>query len=89
MDKHTLTVLEFERFLEILAGQAQSEPGAAYCRGLVPDLSTDEASRAWRRIGEAKEIIDTDGPPPLGDLVEAGGLLAQLEAEGSLLPAPE
>lgn len=89
MDKHTLTVLEFERLLELLAGQAQSEPGAAHCHGLAPDLQADEALQAWRRIDEAIEIIDTDGPPSLGDLVEVGGLLAQLEADGSLLAVPD
>ncbi|MEE9518279.1 MAG: Smr/MutS family protein [Candidatus Adiutricales bacterium] len=89
MDKHTLTVLEFERLLELVAGRAQSEPGAVYCRGIKPDLSEDEAQKAWRTIDEAKELLDTDGTPDLGDLVEVGDLLAQLEVEGALLSPPE
>ncbi len=89
MDKHTLSVLEFERLLELVAGRAQSEPGAVYCRGIKPDLSEDKAQTAWRTIDEAKELFDTDGTPDLSDLVEVGHLLAQLEVEGALLSPPE
>ena len=36
MNDHTLTVLEFDRLLELICQQAQSEPGMAIIRNLRP-----------------------------------------------------
>ncbi len=86
MEKHTLAVLEFERLLDLLAAEALSEPGSAFCRGLRPRCTFEEIQRNWSLVNEAKEILELDGYPPLADLVDVGSILSRLRIEGALLP---
>jgi len=89
MEKHTLAVLEFDRLLDLLAAEAFSEPGFAFCQRLQPHLSAQEAQLAWRLIDEAREILDLAGSPPLSDLVEVDHILTRLNVEGVSLSPQE
>ncbi|MBF0530380.1 MAG: hypothetical protein HQK55_14130, partial [Deltaproteobacteria bacterium] len=77
--------MEYQSLLNILAEEAQSETGAEYCRRLRPDLSPEDMLGHWRMIGEAKGILAVEGPPPLGDLPEAGTILSRLSMAGLVL----
>lgn len=85
MDAHSLTVLEFERLLDRLAGEALSGPGAAFCRSLRPELTEGEALRAWRLVDEARRLLDTVGGPPLSDLPAVRSVLGRLQVAGTVL----
>lgn len=85
MDDHTLRLLEYRSLLDILAEEAQSGPGAEYCRHLKPDLTPEAMKRQWRLIDEAKAILTVEGPPPLADLPEMGTVLNRLALEGLIL----
>ncbi|MEW5725222.1 MAG: Smr/MutS family protein [Thermodesulfobacteriota bacterium] len=85
MDEHTLNLLEYGRLLELLAAQARSEPGAAYCRGLSPDLDFEAVRRNWRLVDEARAVLGLEGYPPLEDLPRVDRILGRLGAEGMVL----
>jgi len=89
MDKHTLSVLEFKGLLDLLAGQAVSEPGIRLCRLMRPDLTEEQAEAAWRLIDEAKELYTLEGTPPLAGFPEISPVLAQLDTDGLILDPQE
>lgn len=85
MDKHTLAVLEFDSLLELLAQRALSEPGRNHCKGLRPDLSSDQAGRMWKILDEARDVFELRGGPPLSDLPDPGPIISELGPEGAYL----
>ncbi|MEW6262931.1 MAG: Smr/MutS family protein [Thermodesulfobacteriota bacterium] len=89
MDEHSLQLAEFQAWLEIVSGQAQTEPGAARCFSLRPDLFPDQIIQNWRLIDEAKLIIKLAGPPPLEGFTETDSILNRLVREGVVLKTGE
>ena len=88
MNGHALTVIEFPRVLEVVAGLASSEVGAARVRGLVPTtdrgwIEGEQAKTAAMRALVAGEV----GWRPHA-LPDAMAILERLRVEGaSLAPA--
>jgi DNA mismatch repair protein MutS2 len=89
MNPHGLSILEFPRVIDIVAGYASSELGAARVRALTP--LTD---RVWLE-SEHERVIAVRGlvageepwhPSPLVDVVSA---LQRLRIEGVALPATD
>ena len=82
---HALTVLEFPRVLEVVAGYAHSALGAARVRALkpTPDISTARAEHA--RVEAMRALVTSDegwGGEPIPDLAAA---LARLRIAGTVL----
>ncbi len=85
MDEHTLRILEYDRLLDQLADLAQSDPGAAFCLSMAPDLDQPEARQRWALIDEAKAVFSVDGVPPIGHLPDVFPVLNRMGAEGIVL----
>ena len=79
MDDHTLNLLEYDRLLGLLADCARSEPGKRLCLDLRPELDPEAIVLSWKRIEEAKEILNTEGRPPLEDVFDLSVILERLE----------
>ncbi len=56
MESRTLSLLEFPKVLERLAGLAASEPAAAACRSIVPLADAQTLAREQRKLAEAMEL---------------------------------
>ena len=83
MNAHALRVLEFPRVLELVAGRATSELGAARVRALEPRTDRDWLEREHARVAATRTIIQGDQawhPEPLPDLT---GALTRLRVEGT------
>ena len=82
MNAHALRVIEFPRVLELVAGRATSELGAAQVRRLEPRTDRDSLEREHARVAAMRPFIQ--GEPPwhpeaLPDLLAA---LTRLRVEG-------
>jgi DNA mismatch repair protein MutS2 len=83
------SVLEWDRFLELLAGYAQSGTGRQWLLELAP--STD---REWLRhehalVGEMRRLLVTGARPALASLFDPSEMLAKSRIEGAALEAQE
>lgn len=83
------TVLEWDRFLELLAGYSVSAIGKSWILGLNP--STD---RAWldqqhSLVAEMRLLLAEDAQPALGSLFDATDLLHKSRIDGVALEAEE
>jgi DNA mismatch repair protein MutS2 len=89
MDDNSLQLLEYHGLLELVAAQAQSEPGAVRCLNLRPDLTAEQILESWTLIDEAKHILGVEGAPPLSDFSDVTPLLDRLKVEGVMLRPTE
>ncbi|MEK7400994.1 MAG: endonuclease MutS2 [Gemmatimonadota bacterium] len=64
MNQHALSVLEFPRVLDDVAGRAVSEPGAARVRALHPSADRQWIHREHSRVAAVRAL--RAGEPPLG-----------------------
>jgi len=86
---HALSVVEFERVLEWIAGRAFSEPGKAALRALQPSHDPAWIRRELGRVEETRRLLERTenwAPPPLP---EVAGPLKRLPVEGGALAATE
>lgn len=84
MNKHALSVLEFPRVLEVVAGFATSDLGAARVRSLAPTTDTTLLEREHTRVAAVRETLGGDEPwhpEPTPDLTTA---LAKLRVIGTI-----
>ncbi|HKW47498.1 MAG TPA: endonuclease MutS2, partial [Gemmatimonadaceae bacterium] len=82
MNNHALRVIEFPRVLELVAGRATSELGAALIRRLEPHTDRQLLEGEHARVASVRSIIQGEQPwhpEPLPNLVAA---LARLRVEG-------
>jgi DNA mismatch repair protein MutS2 len=89
VNPHGLSVLEFPRVIDIVAGHASSELGAARVRALEP-----RNDRAWlesehARVAAVKSLVTGDEPWNPSPIVDVGAALKRLRVEGVSLPATE
>jgi DNA mismatch repair protein MutS2 len=86
---HALTVLEFSRVLELVAGHASSAAGAAKTRDLHPLGSGHEVAGEHARVEAMRAIVESEAgwhPEPIPDLA---GALGRLRVEGTAWTALE
>jgi DNA mismatch repair protein MutS2 len=84
MDEHTLTVLDFPRVREVLAGLALTEMGRQAAERLQPGLDRAAVEHEFRLT---EELLQTGDDPPLGQVRDIGPLLAaDRQQEGILGP---
>ncbi|MEX2295043.1 MAG: Smr/MutS family protein [Gemmatimonadota bacterium] len=89
MNAHALTVLEFGRALELVAGRAASQPGKEHILSLRPGTALEPLRAELARVGETLLHLERHpdwAPPPFPDFRES---LARLDLEGSVLGPAE
>jgi DNA mismatch repair protein MutS2 len=84
VNQHALSILELPRVLDVVAGFAASDLGAARVRSLAPstDLSWLESEHA--RVAAMRTAIQGDEPWSPGRIPDLTGPLARLRVLGSL-----
>lgn len=85
MKDHTLRVLEFFQFLNLLQEYALSEVGRINCLSLRPRQNIEEINILYREVAEVMEVLDTFGDLPLGGFYDINPLLQASRAEGFIL----
>ena len=86
---HAVTVLEFSRVLDLVAGHASSAAGAARTRELEPLLDAGEVFSEHARVEAMRAIVGSEAgwnPEPIPDLAAA---LGRLRVEGTAWTAIE
>ena len=82
----SLTKLELDRVLELLADHAGSPAAAARCRGLRPMTDPDDVRRAQAETSSACRLMETKGAPGFRGTVDVSAALLRAERGGSLAP---
>ncbi len=86
---HALTVLEFSRVLDLVAGHASSAAGAARTRELQPLANAHEVAGEHARVEAMRAMVESEAgwhPEPIPDLAAA---LVRLRVEGTAWTALE
>jgi DNA mismatch repair protein MutS2 len=96
VDQHALSVIEFARVIELIAGRAISEPGAARVRTLSPGTDRELIEREHARVAAVRALRASDGGwgpenvPTLGHALEklrvAESSWVAAEAHGVAIP---
>jgi dsDNA-specific endonuclease/ATPase MutS2 len=79
-------VLEYDKILEMLAGNALSQAAKARCLALAPSLDEAEVRRWMDETTQAKRIILEAGTPPLSTMEELQKVLELAALEAMLVP---
>ena len=80
------TTLELPAVLEMLAGEAVSEPAKAEALALVPSVHRAEVERLLAETSAAKDMMVYKGSPSLSGLRDVRGSLARADMGGVLNP---
>lgn len=89
MNAHALTVLQFDKVLDVVAGHASSALGSAHVRALSPGVALDAAEGELGRVAAMRALVGSDegwAPAPIPDVDRA---LARLRIEGTRLDGRE
>ena len=89
MSEHALTVLEFHRALEQVAGDATSEAGRAAVLSLRPHTDREWVERELTRVSETAAFLEarsTWAPPEIPDCLP---IFRRLAVDGSVLEGTE
>jgi DNA mismatch repair protein MutS2 len=82
-------VLEWDRFLELLAGYAQSVIGRQWLLELAPSTDVEWIHREHMLVAEMRLLLHAGVRPSLGSLFDPSGVLAKSRIEGAALEAEE
>ena len=88
MNKKVLYTLEYDKIIESLTDKADSEPGKALCRELIPEMDLEKVKQAQRETSDALSRILKYGSTSFGGNKDLGYSIKSLEI-GSALSAPE
>jgi len=88
MKEHTLRVLEFFQFLDLLQEYTLSEVGRSNCLSLRPRHDIEKINILYGEVAEVMEILRVFGDLPLAGLYDLRTLLQASRAEGFIL-SPE
>jgi DNA mismatch repair protein MutS2 len=89
MNTHALTVLQFARVLEVVAGHASSSLGAAAVRALEPGGDQSIAGRELTRVAAMRAMIGSDAGWAQPSIPDVAAALTKLRVEGTTLSGPE
>lgn len=84
MNAHALSILEFPRVLDVVAGHASSEPGAARVRALSPSTDRDWLDGEHARVAAMRAAIQADEPWHPEPIPDLSGALTRLRVLGSM-----
>ncbi len=90
MNAHALSVLEFPRVLDVVAGFATSNLGAARVRALAPTTDTSRLEREHARVAAMRAALGGDEPwrpDPIPDLADAAHAAASRWAACGAAPS--
>lgn len=88
-NESALQRLEYPRLRTLLAGQTQSEPGHLAAQQLMPLVDLDAISVALSEVDEAVAFLNDGQAPSLGGCCDLASVVAQAQAEGSLIAAEQ
>lgn len=83
------SALEWDRFLSLLAGYAQSTVGRDWLLGLEPSIDREWIARQHGLVAEMRLLLSEGMRPSVGSLFDASDLLAKSRIEGVALEAEE
>lgn len=81
--------LEYPRLRSLLAGQTQSEPGYLLAERLLPLGQSAEVETALAEVDEAVRLLIDGQAPSLGGCFDLQQIVAQGQAQGSLIAAED
>jgi DNA mismatch repair protein MutS2 len=84
MNTHALSILELPKVLDVVAGFASSDLGAARVRGLTPRTDATWLEREHARVAATRSAIQGDEPWAPGPTPDLTQPLARLRVLGSL-----
>jgi DNA mismatch repair protein MutS2 len=83
------SALEWDRFLEMLAGFAQSTTGKQWLLELAPSTDLEWIRREHALAGEMRKLLTAGVRPSLGSLFDPSEALSKSRIEGAALEADE
>jgi DNA mismatch repair protein MutS2 len=83
------TVLEWDRFLDLLAGYAVSSIGRSWILSLKPSTDREWLERQHSLVDEMRLLLEEGTQPRLGSLFDATNLLNKSRIDGAALEAEE
>jgi len=83
------SVLEWDRFLDLLAGYAQSATGKQWLMALAPSTDLEWIRREHTLVAEMRLLLHAGARPSLGSLFDPSEVLAKSRIEGAALEADE
>ena len=89
MNAHALSVLQFARVLEVVAGYASSSLGAARVRALEPMASLEHAEGELARVAAMRALVGSDEGWTAAPIPDVDRSLARLRIEGTRLDGRE
>jgi DNA mismatch repair protein MutS2 len=89
MNAHALSVLEFPRVLDVVAGFATSDLGAAHVRALVPTVDAAMIDREHSRVAAMRVALQGDEPWRPDPIPDLAGPLTRLRVIGSIWTGTE
>ena len=89
MNEHALTVLDFQRALELVAGRATSEAGRAAVLSLRPQTDREWVERELTRVSATGSFLETRSPWSPPEIPNCVALFERLSVEGSVLEGTE
>lgn len=89
VNAHALSVLEFPRVLDVVAGFATSDLGVARLRALTPSSDRSWLDREHARVAAVRAAIQGDDPWRPDPIPDLSGPLTRLRVEGSMWNGPE
>ena len=85
--RQTITVLEWDRVLDMLAGRARSAMGVERCRALALESEVDAAERRLNETTEMAALLDSDDPFPSLGFPDLRGVVGRADKGAVLDPA--
>ena len=82
----SLSKLELNGVLDLLAAQAVSDAAKEVCRNLKPETDAEEVRRLQEQTTAACKLISLKGSPSLGGIRDVGASLDRARRGGSLTP---
>jgi DNA mismatch repair protein MutS2 len=89
VNAHALSVLEFQRTLDVVGGYASSPAGAAHVRALRPSDDVGEIEREHSRVTAMRSLVEADAPWSPEIVPDLGQSLARLRVAGTALLGPQ
>ena len=89
MSEHALTVLEFHRALEQVAGHATSEAGRAAVLSLRPHTDREWVERELTRVSETEAFLEARSTWALPEIPDCLPIFGRLAVDGSVLEGTE
>ncbi len=89
MNSHALSVLEFPRVLELVAGRASSDIGAARVRTLAPATDREWIDREHARVAAVRSLVAAEQPWHPEPLPDLSASLGRLRVIGLAWSGPE